>query len=180
MRWQEFESRQPMLAGVGARKLTDPGVVLVATIRRDGSPRISPVEPLLWEGDLWLSMGLGSRKAADLRRDARIPVHSIVTSRNGQQGEYKLRGAAVEELDSVRQARYAAVVTEKLGWQPEPGKFHLFRVDLSDVTFIRWDDATNDQFVTRWPAGTEFVRRGTSATSLGPQEPYAELFRQAL
>jgi hypothetical protein len=57
MRWHNFESRQPVLASVGADKLTGPGVVLVATIRRDGSARLSPVEPLLWDGDLWLSMG---------------------------------------------------------------------------------------------------------------------------
>jgi hypothetical protein len=49
MRWQEFEARQPALASVGAQKLTGPGV-LMGTARRDGSPRISPVEPLLWVG----------------------------------------------------------------------------------------------------------------------------------
>jgi hypothetical protein len=177
MRWQEFERQQPKLAGTGARKLAGPGVVLVATIRRDGSPRISPVEPLLWEGDLWLSMGLGSRKAADLRRDARILVHSIVTHRNGVDGEYKLRGTAVEESDVETQIRYAQEVAARLGWRPEPGKFHLFRLDLTDIAFIRWDDKTNDQYVTRWPAGTEFVRRGTSATSQGPPEPRADLLR---
>jgi hypothetical protein len=179
MRWREFEAQQPALAGVGVRKLTDPGVVLVATIRRDGSPRVSPVEPLLWDGDLWLSMGLGSYKAADLRRDPRILVHSIVTSRNGQDGEYKVRGTAVQEADPATQARYAEQVVTRLGWQPEPGKFHLFRVEVGDVTFIRWDDATNDQYLTRWPAGTEIVRRGTSATSQGPPEPNPGLLRQS-
>lgn len=125
----------------------------MATVRRDGSARLSPVEPLLWDGDLWLSMGLGSRKTADLRRDPRILAHRIVTSRNGQDGEYKLRGAAVEEPDPATQARYTHQVAARLGWQPEPGKFHLFRVDVTDVTYIRWDDATNDQYVTRWPTG---------------------------
>jgi hypothetical protein len=163
MRWREFETQQPALAHVGARKLTDPGVVLVATIRRDGSPRISPVEPLLWDGDLWLSMGLGSYKAADLRRDPRILVHSIVTSRNGQDGEYKVRGIAVEEAHPATQARYAEQVITRLGWQPEPGKFHLFRVDLGDVTFIRWDDATNDQYLT---AGQPVPRSSGAAPPL--------------
>jgi hypothetical protein len=175
MRGHDFESQQPVLARVGAGKLTGPGVVLVATIRRDGGPRLSPVEPLLWDGDLWLSMGLGSRKAADLRRDPRILVHSIVTSRNGQDGEYKLRGAAVEEPGPAGQARYAEEVAARLGWRPEPGKYHLFRIDIADITYIRWDDATNDQYVTRWPAGEEYVRRGTSATSLGPPQPHPGL-----
>jgi hypothetical protein len=177
MRWQDFAVQQAELADVGVRKLTGPRVVLVATIRRDGTPRVSPVEPLIWEGDLWLSMGLGSRKAMDLRRDPRILVHSIVTSRNGEAGEFKVRGTAAEESRAAAQARYAQAAAEGLGWRPEPGKFHLFRVELNDVTFIRWDDATNDQYVTRWPARTEFVRRGTSATSLGPPEPHAELLR---
>jgi hypothetical protein len=56
VRWGELEDAEPKLAALGAERLISPGVVLVGTIRRDGTPRISPVEPLLWEGDLWLSM----------------------------------------------------------------------------------------------------------------------------
>ena len=63
-------------------------------------------------------------------------------------------------------------VVASLGWRPEPGRFHLFGVDIDDVTVIRYDDATGDQFVTRWPGTGEFVRRGTSATTLGDPEPY--------
>ena len=55
-----------------------------------------------------------------------------------------------------------------LGWQPEPGKFHLLRVEPDDVMFIRRDDASSDHYVTRWPAGTEIVLRGNSATSQAP------------
>lgn len=120
MRWQDFAAHQPVLAEIGTRKLTGPGVVLVATIRRDGSPRVSPVEPLLWDGDLWLSMGLGSRKAADLRRDPRILVHSIVTNRNGEQGEYKLRGIAVEESRPAIQARCAQTTSATSGGTTRP------------------------------------------------------------
>jgi hypothetical protein len=67
-------------------------VLLVVTIRADGTPRLSPVEPFVLDGDLWLSMMLGSRKAADLVRDPRVLVHSIVTNRDGEEGEVKLRG----------------------------------------------------------------------------------------
>ena len=175
MRWSEFEQQEGRLAELGRGLLGDPGVVLVVTIRADGAPRLSPVEPLFWNGDLWLSMGWGTRKAADLGRDARILVHSIVTTRDGTGGEYKLRGTAIAEPDSHVNEQYAEVVATRLGWEPEPGRFHLFRVDVADVTFIRWDDATNDQYVTRWPEGSEFVRRGTSATSLGDREPIDEL-----
>jgi hypothetical protein len=170
MRWEEVEARQPRLAELGREKLGGPGVVLVGTIRTDGSPRISPVEPLFWEGDLWLPMGLDSTKAKDLMRDPRILVHSIVTNREGTSGEFKLRGRAELETNSPLNERVAMATAQQLGWRPDIGKFHLFRVDVEDVTFIRWGEH-NDQYLTRWPQRAEYVRRGTSATSLGPPEP---------
>src|SRR5688500_5921822 len=110
MRWEQFEQLEPRLAALGRRRLGDPGVLLVATIRRDGSPRLSPVEPLFWNGDLWLSMGWGSRKAEDLARDPRILLHSIVADREGSSGEYKLRGRAVPEADADVHRDYARTV----------------------------------------------------------------------
>ena len=175
MRWSEFEDRQPRLAEVGREKLVGPGVVLVVTVRRDGTPRLSPVEPFVLDGELWLSMLLNSTKAVDLIRDPRILVHSVVTGRDGAGGEFKLRGTVRAETDPTVQHRYAAAVAEALGWRPIPGEFHLFAVDVDDVTFIRYVDATGDQFVTRWPRGGEFVRRGTSMTTLGSPEPHQEL-----
>ena len=81
---------QPRLAALARERLIDPGVLLVATIRRDGTPRLSPVEPLVLDGDLWLSMMWQSTKARDLLRDPRILVHSVITSRDGAEGEVKL------------------------------------------------------------------------------------------
>jgi hypothetical protein len=172
LRWQQFGAAEPRLAAAGAQKLAGPGVVLVGTVRRDGTARISAVEPLLFEGDLWLSMGLGSYKVRDLRRDSRLVVRSIVTARDGSDGDYIVRGVAVEEHRRSQQQSFADEVATRIGWHPEPGKFHLFWIDIGDVTFIRWDDATNDQFITRWPDRHDLVRRGTSATSHGPAEPY--------
>ena len=177
MEWAEFESEQPDLAGVGRRLLLDPGVVLVATIRADGTPRLSPVEPLVWNGSLWLSMGWQSRKAQDLFRDSRVLVHNIVTDRVGTGGEFKVRGTAHADTNRDTEVGYAAAMKAHAGWDPEPGKFHLFHVDVEDVTFIRWDPATNDQYVARWPSGDEYVRRGTSSTSLGSPEPSASVTR---
>lgn len=174
MRWSEVEARQPRLAAVGLERLRSPGVVLVGTVRADGTARITPVEPFFWEGELWLMMGLDSRKAKDLLRDPRVLVHSIVTSPDGKEGEYKLRGRAVlEDGAAVNEAVAAAVAHEK-DYTPVPGTFHLFRVDVDDITFVRWR-GDNDQYLTRWPAGVEELRRGTSATSNAPPEPYSEL-----
>lgn len=157
--------------------LIDPGVVLVATIRRDGTPRLSPVEPYLLDGELWLSMMLGSTKAADLRRDPRILVHNPVADRNGGNGEFKIRGIARVEQDPEVWRRYAEAVAADLGWRPVPGKFHLFAVDIKEITVIRYDDGSGDQYVARWPTGREFVRRATSATSVGVPEPVSGILR---
>jgi hypothetical protein len=56
MHWPEFLEGQPRLAARAREMLLGPGVVLVATIRRDGTPRLSPVEPYVLDGELWLSM----------------------------------------------------------------------------------------------------------------------------
>src|SRR5579871_2295659 len=126
MQWAELESRQPRLARLGREKLTDRGVVLVGTTRRDGAARISAVEPFLLDGELWLSMMQGSAKAADLLRDPRLLVHSTVCSRDGGDGEFILRGIARAETSQDIQRRYASAVAASLGWDPVPGRFHLF------------------------------------------------------
>lgn len=175
MEWSELVAAQPRLAELARQRLLDPGVVLVVTIRGDGSPRLSPVEPLVLDDSLWLSMMWRSRKATDLLRDPRILLHSIVTGRHGGEGEFKVRGSARQESGPELQRRYAAAVTASLGWAPEPGRFHLFRIDIDAVTFIRYDNATGDQYVAMWPPAREFVRRGTSATSVGDPEPRTEI-----
>jgi Pyridoxamine 5'-phosphate oxidase len=171
MKWSELERRQPRLAGLGRQRLLDPGVVLVATIRRDGTPRLSPVEPFVMDGELWLSMLWQSTKAADLARDPRILVHGVVTNRMGEEGEFKVRGHARSEKDRGVQSRYAAAVAQALGWKPDPGRFHLFAVDIDHLSYLRYDEPTGDQYVTQWPPGREYVRRGTTPTSLGQPEP---------
>ncbi|MGZ4593980.1 MAG: pyridoxamine 5'-phosphate oxidase family protein [Actinomycetes bacterium] len=174
MHWSELQ-QQPGLAALTQQRLIDPEVALAVTIRRDGTPRLSPVEPFVLDGDLWLSMLWGSRKAADLARDPRILVHSIVTTRDGGEGEIKVRGTASAVTDRAVQARYAAAVSDRLGWSPEPGRFHLFQVDIESVTYIRYDGATGDQHVVLWPHGDEFIRRGTSATSLAEAQPARQI-----
>jgi len=175
MRWSQMQSLQPGLAALGRRRLLEPGVVLVATIRKDGTPRVSPVEPFVMDGILWLSMLWQSKKAADLLRDPRVLVHSVVTGRDGGEGEFKIRGTAGAEQEPGIQRRYAEEVAGALGWSPDPGRFHLFAVSIEEVTFIRYDDATGDQHVAMWPPAREFVRRGTSATSVGEPEPVNDI-----
>jgi hypothetical protein len=178
MRWSDIEHTQPRLARLATDRLIDPGVVLVATIRHDGTPRLSAVEPYVLAGELWLSMMWQSMKARDLLRDPRILVHSAVTGRDGAEGEFKIRGTVRAENDQAVQRRYADAVAASLGWNPQPGKFHLFAVDIGQVTYITYDPGgSGDQHVAMWPPGREFVRRATSATSVGDPEPASDIIR---
>jgi hypothetical protein len=85
----------------------------------------------------------------DLRRDDRVLVHSTVATREGAEGEVKMRGRAVDVDDLGVRARYCDAVVV-LGWRPEEPWFHLFRIDIDDVTLIRYAPS-GDQYVARWP-----------------------------
>jgi len=173
MRWEEFDRAVPSLARIASDRLIAPGVLLVVTIRRDGTPRLSPVEPLLLDGDLWLSMMWQSRKAGDLQRDPRVLIHSITTRPAEPEPEIKLRGHAVAVDNPQLRRRYCEQV-DVLGWRPIEPYFHLFRIDIADTSYVRYAP-NGDQHVARWPAGVEFVRRATSPTSVGAPEPIRRL-----
>jgi hypothetical protein len=174
MRWSDFAAHQCPLAAVAEDQLITPGVLLIGTTRRDGSARISGVEPLIMDGDLWLSVMPASVKARDLHRDPRILLHSIVTN-PAPQGEIMIRGTVHIETAHDRQRRYAAAAEAHLGWRPVPGEFTLFAVDVAEVTYIGHDVDSNAQHVARWPAGEEYLRPFLTPTSLGPPEPVQRL-----
>src|ERR1700733_1730559 len=127
MRWSELAARQRALAAVAHDQLIRPGVLLAGTIRRDGAARISGVEPLIMDGELWLSMMPASTKARDLNRDPRILLHSIVTD-PGPEAEIMVRGTVRAETAREAHERYAAAAGAHLGWRPVPGEFALFAV----------------------------------------------------
>jgi hypothetical protein len=178
MRWSDFAAHQCPLAAVAEDQLITPGVLLIGTTRRDGSARISGVEPLIMDGDLWLSVMPASAKARDLHRDPRILLHSIVTN-PAPQGEIMIRGTVHIETAHDRQRRYAAAAEAHLGWRPVPGEFTLFAVDIAEVTYIGHDVDSNAQHVARWPAGEEYLRPSLTPTSLGPPEPVQRLLTHA-
>jgi len=174
MKWAEIAAREPTLGAVAHEKLIGPGVVLVGTTRRDGSARISGAEPLVMDGDLWLSMMRTSAKAHDLARDPRILLHSVVTGPEPA-AEIKVRGTALTVADDGVQRRYAAAVAAQLDWQPAVGEFALFAIDIRDVTYIGYDPDTHGQHVARWPDGLEYLRPSVTPTSLGPPQPVRRL-----
>src|SRR5258708_15319547 len=101
MHWNTFRETAPTLAHVAAARFARSGVAFLGTLRQDGSPRISPVEPLLAPEDLLLGLMWHSTKALDLLRDPRCTLHSAITSLEGTGGECKLDGRATEAADPV-------------------------------------------------------------------------------
>jgi predicted pyridoxine 5'-phosphate oxidase superfamily flavin-nucleotide-binding protein len=77
--WSALEAAAPQLAAHGRRLIQRSGLVLLATIRADGTPRISPVEVHLVDGHVMLAMIPHSHKADDVRRDPRVVLQTPVT-----------------------------------------------------------------------------------------------------
>jgi hypothetical protein len=79
LRWQEFEQSAPGLAEEGRKLITSFGLGLgyLATIRRDGGPRIHPFCPIFHQGGLYGLILPASPKCGDLRRDGRFAIHAF-------------------------------------------------------------------------------------------------------
>lgn len=169
MRWDDVEREAGATGAMARARLADPGVVLVGTIRKDGTPRVSPCEPFFWDGELWLPMLWRSRKANDLRRDPRVLVHSVITNRDGDEGEVKVRGRVTEVLEPGRRAALCAAIGAALPFEPDPERIDPFTVDVASLVHVVYVDG--DQHVAMWPERRRFVRRITSATSVGDPEP---------
>ncbi len=149
MNWNEFAQAAPELAKAGEERFERWGLILLGSVRKDGTPRISSVEPLIVCGELMLGMMWQSKKALDLLRDPRCLIHSIITDKDGGEGEFKLRGTArdIEDID-VREA-YAKALFEKIAWRPEEPDWHLFAVDIEHVALIVFEN--EQKTVQTWP-----------------------------
>ena len=136
MRWDEFTTACPELASLGEERLRSRELCLLGTLRKNGYPRISPVEPEFVDGQLMLGMMWRSPKALDLLRDPRLVVHSVVSRREGDEGDFKLYGRAVPVEDSERRARYRATIKARIDWEPSEPNFHLFALDVGSAGFV--------------------------------------------
>jgi Pyridoxamine 5'-phosphate oxidase len=145
--WANFEAVAPMLAAQGRELIEHFRFVLVGTIRRDGTPRISPVEARLVQGHLMLVMIPNTLKARDLLRDPRILVNSPITHPDDLNREFKLRGRVVEMRDvSLREATAGAIEATS-GWRP-PDNWLFFALDIEEAAFLAWQNGILD--LTSW------------------------------
>ena len=150
--WQEFAFLAPELAAIGEAQFARTGLALAGTLRRDGWPRISPVEPFIANGQLYLGMMWRSVKALDLLRDPRCLVHSTVSDRHGNEGEFKVYGRAVEVADLEERRRFADAVYEAIGFRPEEPEFHCFSIAIESVVFSRLEGEEFQRQI--WKAGS--------------------------
>ena len=111
VRWVDFEREVPELAGAGRRLLCHfgPGLGYLATLRRDGAPRVHPVCPVVANGGLYVFIGNHSPKRRDLMDDGRFALHTFPLPEVDD--EFYVAGTAVvAEEPSVRATVYEAYV----------------------------------------------------------------------
>lgn len=141
--WTEFETAAPQLAA-RVREYMDAHVhKTLATVRRDGSPRISGTETMLIDGDLWIGSMWRALKALDLQRDPRFALHSGSDDPPAWLGDAKLAGVVAEITDPERME---AIVQGKA----PPGPMHLFRLDLVEVSTVERNEAGDGIVVEVW------------------------------
>jgi hypothetical protein len=140
VRWDEFERVCPEIAAIARERFTRDELVVVGTVRADGSPRISPNEVDLAAGRLFISMMWRSRKALDLLRDPRIVVHSVTANRMGTDGDVKLYGRVVDEHDPDVRAAFRETIKARIDWAPDEPNYHCFSLDVESAGFIRFGE----------------------------------------
>jgi hypothetical protein len=125
--WKDFAAAEPDLAAALRARFEAARHHVLATLRADGSPRVSGTEVMWFEGDLALGSMLAGRKAIDLQRDPRFALHAHTGDGTMADGDAKVAGVA-RELDEGATERYRA----EREAPPEP--FHLFLLDVHEAT----------------------------------------------
>jgi hypothetical protein len=143
--WLGLEAGAPLIARLGMARLNAARVAMLGTVRWDGSPRISPVEPCLANGCLLVGAMAWSGKAADLCRDPRYVLHSTITGPDNGEGELKLHGRAARASLAVRRE----TPSEWWSGQP-PDKAVVFVLGIDQALFVEWDTEQGVMTVHRW------------------------------
>lgn len=98
MSWQNLIDGNPELAAYGASRFTD-RVAYLATVRKDGTPQVHPVSPILRQNRLFVFMYPTSPKAHDLQRGSAYMLHCAVEGNDGGEGEFYVQGKAEQVHD---------------------------------------------------------------------------------
>jgi hypothetical protein len=141
--WNAIEEAEPEFAG-RVQRLFDAGRhKTIATLRADGSPRISGVECEFVDGDLRFGSMSGARKGVDLQRDTRFALHGpTVHPEEGKEsdwpGEAKIAGRAIP----------AGPVSAGEGGEQPDGQ--MFVADITEVVITRLNAEATKLVVESW------------------------------
>jgi Pyridoxamine 5'-phosphate oxidase len=141
--WKAIEEAEPDFAG-RVRRLFDAGRhKTIATLRADGSPRISGIECEFTDGELRFGSMTGARKGADLTRDPRFALHGPTFhpaegNERDWPGEAKIAGRAI---------RAGAVTTDEAGEQPDG---EMFVADITEVVITGLNAEATKLVVESW------------------------------
>ena len=153
--WDEFETAAPTIAQLGRRRLEGTRVALLGTLRKDGSPRISPIEPYLSQGHLLLGAMSWSLKTRDLLHDPRCALHTAITAPDAGEAEFKIYGRAIETPTKIREG------CSDGWWQTQvPDAAVVFALSIEQATYIEWNLPQGQMVARRWS-----IRDGLTETS---------------
>ncbi|TDP89391.1 pyridoxamine 5'-phosphate oxidase family protein [Labedaea rhizosphaerae] len=150
--WAAFAEAAPRIAEVFARRhAAAHNLCMLGTLRADGYPRISPMEPRLFEDRLCLVGMPGTRKFRDLARDPRFSLHTATVDPQVTEGDAKLWGVVADLRDEEFHQRFAQRVFEEIGLDLRGRKFSEFYVaDIRGASSVRVVDGVE---VTSWRDG---------------------------
>jgi hypothetical protein len=143
--WSEFAAAAPALAERVRERFDAHKHKTMATLRKDGSPRISGTECRFEDGELWIGSMWKAVKALDLQRDGRYALHSATEDPENWQGEAKIAGVAEEVVD-------AEEVRARNGEAGAKGPSHLFRLDVTEASTVGLNEAKTLLVIEVWTA----------------------------
>jgi len=151
--WDEFTRAAPRIAAVFSRRhAAARKLCLLATLRSDGYPRISPIEPRVFEGQLWLVGMPNTTKFRDLGRDPRFCLHTATVDPEVTEGDAKLWGTVEDVRDEALHQRFAAELYEEIGLDLRGEKFdHFYAANLTGASTVEINDGHLE--VTIWKPG---------------------------
>ena len=155
--WGEFAGSEPEFARLIKARFDSHKHKMMATLRKDGSPRISGIEATFADGQLWLGMMPGSVKALDLRRDPRLALHSASVDPDMPDGDAKIAGRAIEHTGDDTKTKFSNTLEETDQEMPS-GPFHLFSVDIQEAVLIRIGDPADHLVIETWREGQGLSR----------------------
>ncbi|OMC54215.1 pyridoxamine 5-phosphate oxidase [Mycobacterium sp. IS-836] len=151
--WREFTAAAPRIATIFLRRHAATGnLCILGTLRSDGFPRISPIEPRFFEDRLWIAGMPGTTKFHDLSRDPRFCLHTATVDTEVKDGDAKLFGVVEDVQDKDLHQRYAEALYEQTGFDIRGQDFdHLYRADLIGGSAVEVTDGHLD--ITIWKDG---------------------------